>query len=173
MTAYQFQLIPEQRGDYVVVLRTPPIWMPEEKAFVQDTVQVMLHVQTQKGWDARPSGKMEMTPLTRPYGLQPGVTFQARVRSEDRPMAATLVEIERYNPTPPAVLPPDEHITRTAKTDPAGVVTVSLLEPGWWGLTAARNGGKKEHDGKSFPIRERVTLWVLVDDPKTIQNASK
>ncbi len=84
-----------------------------------------------------------------------------------------MVEVERYNPSPPANLPPDEHITRTTKTDPAGIVTVSLMEPGWWGLTAARNGGKKEHDGKSFPIRERVTLWVFVDDPKTIQNASK
>ncbi len=123
-------------------------------------------LEVQKGWDARPSGKMEMTPLTRPYGLQPGMTFQARVRSEDRPMAATLVEIERYNPTPPAVLPPDEHITRTVKTDADGVFTASLMEPGWWGLTASREGGKKERQGKSYPVRERVTFWAFVDDLK-------
>jgi nickel transport protein len=163
---FRFQFVPQERGDFIFVLVTAPIWMPEEEAFIQDTVQVVLHVQTQKGWDARPGGKMEMTPLTRPYGLQPGITFQARVRSEDRPMAATLVEIERYNPTPPAVLPPDEHITRTVKTDADGVFTASLMEPGWWGMTASREGGKKERQGKSYPVRERVTFWVFVDGLK-------
>ena len=171
--AFQFQFTPEERGDFVFALHGSPIWMEEDHEFSLDTVQVVLHVQAQKGWDASFGKGMEMTPLTRPYGLQPGMVFQARVLADGQALAGTMVEVERYNASPPANLPPDEHITRTAKTDPAGIVTVSLMEPGWWGLTAARNGGKKEHDGKSFPIRERVTLWVFVDDPKTIQNASK
>lgn len=164
--AFRFQFTPQERGDFIFVLRTPPIWMEEDAAFVQDNVQVVLHVQVQKGWDASWGKGFEMTPLTRPYGLQPGMVFQARIRGDGRPLAGTLVEIERYNSTPPAALPPDEHITRTVKTDSDGVITVSLLEPGWWGLTASRDGGKKEHQGKIYPIRERVTLWVFVDDPK-------
>jgi len=170
--AFRLQFTPQERGDFVFLLRTPPIWMPEDAAFVQDNVQVVLHVQVQRGWDAATGGKMEMTPLTRPYGLQAGMVFQARVRAESRAMPGTLVEIERYNAASPATLPPDEHITRTVKTDSDGVVTVSLPEPGWWGLTASRDGGNKEHQGKMYPIRERVTFWVFVDDPKTMPSTS-
>jgi len=170
--AFRLPFTPEERGDFVFLLRTAPIWMEEDAAFVQDNVQVVLHVQVQKGWDAAPGGKMEMTPLTRPYGLQAGTVFQARVRADGKALPATLVEIERYNPAPPAALPPDEHITRTTKTDADGVVTVSLLEPGWWCLTASRDGGNKEHQGKMYPIRERVTFWVFVDEPKTVPSTS-
>jgi uncharacterized GH25 family protein len=168
LRTFQLRFTPEERGDFLFVLRAPPIWMEEDRAFFQDTVQVVLHVQAQKGWDASAGKGIEMTPLTRPYGLQPGMIFQARVAAEGQALAGTIVEVERYNPSPPASLPSDEHITRTAKTDPSGIFTVSLMDPGWWGLTAARNRGTKEHDGKSYPVRERVTLWVFVDDPKAI-----
>ena len=47
----RFRFTPESRGDYVLVLQTPPIWMEEEGEFFQDTVKVILHVQAQKGWD--------------------------------------------------------------------------------------------------------------------------
>jgi len=167
--AFQFRFTPEERGDFVLILHAPPIWIEEDHAFVQDTVQVVLHVQAQKGWDASIGKGIEMTPLTRPYGLQPGMVFQARVAADGQALAGTVVEVERYNPSPPDHLPADEHITRTAKTDPTGIITVSLMEPGWWGLTAGRDRGEKEHDGKTYPIRERVTLWVFVDDPKTMQ----
>jgi cobalt/nickel transport protein len=166
--AFQCRFTPKERGDFVFVLHGSPIWMEEDHEFFLDTVQVVLHVQAQKGWDASFGKGMEMTPLTRPYGLQAGMVFQARVLVDGAALPGAVVEMERYNPSSPASLPPDEHITRTAKTDPGGVVTVSLMEPGWWGLTAARNHGTKEHDGKSFPVRERVTLWVFVDDPKSI-----
>jgi uncharacterized GH25 family protein len=164
--AFRFQFTPQERGDFVLIVRTPAMWMEPDAAFVQDNVHVVLHVQAQKGWDATVGKGLEMTPLTRPYGLQPGMVFQARICGEGKALAGTLVEIERFNSEPPAALPPDEHITRTAKTDSDGVVTVSLSEPGWWGLTASRDGGKKEHQGKTYPIRERVTFWVYVDDPK-------
>jgi cobalt/nickel transport protein len=169
--AFQCRFTPEERGDFVFVLHCSPIWMEENHEFFLDTVQVVLHVQAQKGWDASFGKGLEITPLTRPYGLDPGMVFQARILADGQALAATMVEVERYNATPPDKLPPDEQITRTVKTDPGGVVTVSLMEPGWWGITASRHHGKKEHDGKSFPIRERVTLWVFVDDPKSIQNA--
>lgn len=168
---FQCRFTPEERGDFVFVLHSSPIWMEEDREFFVDTVQVVLHVQAQRGWEASFGKGLQMTLLTRPYGLEPGTVFQTRVLADGQPLAGTIVEVERYNATPPDKLPPDEQITRTVKTDPAGVVTVSLMEPGWWGITASRRHGKKEHDGKSFPIRERVTLWVFVDDPKSIQNA--
>jgi cobalt/nickel transport protein len=170
VTAYQLRFTPEQRGDYVFVLQTPPIWMEEESEFLQDSVKVVLHVQAQKGWD-NGSG-FEFVPLTRPYGLRPGMVFQARIFArvrarvgyETRALANSLVEVERYNAAPPKELPPDEHITRTVKTDNNGVVTTTLTEPGWWCLTTVRAGGAQEKDGKTYPIRQRSTLWVFVDE---------
>jgi cobalt/nickel transport protein len=172
-TAYRFLFTPEARGDYVFVLKTPPIWMEEEGEFFHDTVKVVLHVQAQKGWDASAGEAFEIVPLTRPYGLQPGMVFQAQL--EARPPKAGVVfpvfaplthpvEIERYNPEPPMSLPPDEQVTRTARPDRTGVVTGTLTESGWWCLTAARSGGTRSHDGKERPVLERTTLWVFVDE---------
>jgi cobalt/nickel transport protein len=161
--AYRFRFTPEQRGDYVFVLNTPPIWMEEEKEFFQDTVKVVLHVQAQKGWDTPARQSFEVLPLTRPYGLQPGMAFQAQLVTLAKPLAGSLVEVERYNAAAPKELPPDEHITRTAKTDPNGVVTCTLTDPGWWCLTGQNAGGEREYQGKPYPVRQRSTLWVFVD----------
>jgi len=165
VTAYQLRFTPDQRGDYVFVLQTPAIWMEEDGEFLQDTVKVVLHVQAQKGWDARSREELEFVPLTRPYGLRPGMVFQARILAGIvMPLADSLVEVERYNAAPPKELPPDEHITRTVKTDNNGIITTTLTEPGWWCLTTARSVGKREKDGKTYPIRQRCTLWVFVDE---------
>ncbi len=161
--AYRWTYTPGRRGDHAVVVRCEPEWMAEEQVFLDDTVKVVLHVQTQKGWDAAAGGGLELVPLTRPYGLRAGMVFQAQVRgpsnltphgviittpgSENQPLPGTLVEVERYNPSPPKELPPDEHVTRTVKTDPNGVATVTLAEPGWWAVTAIRDGGTRVRDG--------------------------
>ena len=164
VTGFQFRFTVEQRGDYVFLLNTPPIWMEEEQEFYQDVVKVVLHVQAQKGWDAVAGGGFELLPLTRPYGLTPGMVFQAQCRAGGKPLESALVEIERYNAVPPKALPPDEQITRTAKTDPNGVVTATLTDPGWWCLAAQRDGGQRERDGKKYRVRQRSTFWVHVDD---------
>jgi cobalt/nickel transport protein len=180
VAAYQLKFTPEQRGDYVFVLQTPPIWMEEEEEFFQDTVKVVLHVQAQKGWDAAVTRDFESVPLTRPYGLQPGMVFQTQVKTivtwdgqspakeliTVAPLRGALVEVERYNVTPPKEMPPDEQITRAVKTDPNGVATCTLTEPGWWAVTALREGGKRERDGKKYPVRHRATLWVFVDEKR-------
>jgi cobalt/nickel transport protein len=168
VTAYRFSFTPEARGDYVFVLKTPPIWMEEGGEFFQDTVKVVLHVQAQKGWDALTGESFEIDPLTRPYGLQPGMVFQARLESRFVMSPARLagpVEFERFNPEPPKHLPPDEQVTRTAWPDKNGVVTGTLTDAGWWCLTAARKANKtREHDGKERPVLERTTLWIYVDE---------
>jgi cobalt/nickel transport protein len=177
VTKYRLRFTPEQRGDYTFVLTTPPIWMEEDREFLRDTVQVVLHVQAQKGWDADTGPRFKVVPLTRPYGLLPGMVFQAQAlvpgrvvpagnvggNADHRPLGGALVEIERYNAQPPAQLPPDEFITRTVRTDPNGVATFTLTAPGWWCVTAQREGGERERDGKRYPVRERSTLWVFVD----------
>ncbi len=185
ITVYRFRFKPSERGDYVFVLQAPRIWMEEEGEFLQDRVQVVLHVQTQHGWDGTlEDNGLELTPLTRPYGLQPGMVFQAQAfyRTKnpvgdpnkkgahvDNPsgvLAKALVEIERYNAAPPKDLPPDELVTRAAKTDPNGVVTCTLSEPGWWCI-AVQQLGIFSSDGQDKRLRQRAILWVFVDDKPT------
>jgi uncharacterized GH25 family protein len=168
IAVYRFRYTPEERGDYVFVLATPPIWMEDEQEFLQDTVRVVLHVQAQNGWDQSAGDSVGLTPLTRPYGLQPGMVFQAQFHDHAKPIANALVESERYHAAPPKELPPDEHITRAAKTDPNGVATCTLPEPGWWCIAAQRDGETKERDGKAYPVRQRAIHWVYVDDKSTV-----
>ncbi len=167
VASFRLDFTPDQRGDYLFLLKSAPIWLSEEEEFVQDSVKVVLHVQVQKGWDVAAGLPLEIVPLTRPYGLQPGMVFQAEFWAEKKPLAGTLVEIEHYHSTRPPMLPPDEQITRTAKTDPNGVVTCTLTETGWWCLTAQRDGSTRQHDGKEYPLRQRSTLWVFVDESAT------
>jgi cobalt/nickel transport protein len=172
ITVFQFPFQPEKRGDYTLLVESPPIWMKEEKHFVRDTSRVVLHVETQKGWDVRAAGANDfaITPLTRPYGLRAGMVFQANVLPHESNGVSHLAEIERYNAEPPRALPPDEHITHAVKTDPNGTATCTLPEPGWWCLTAIRRypaeakAPTRERDGKQYPVIERATLWVYVDD---------
>jgi cobalt/nickel transport protein len=167
VTTYLFRFTPEQRGDYVFLLRTPPIWMDDEQEYWQDDVKVVLHVEAQRGWDGELAGGLDLAPLTRPYGLEPGMAFQAVLQAGGRPpkpLAGVPVEIERYNAEPPKHPPPDEHRTRVSKTDPNGVVTATLTDPGWWCLAAAQEAGQKEHDGKARPLRRRAIFWVYVDE---------
>ena len=165
VTAWRFGFKAEQRGDYVFVLTTQPIWMEEEQEFWQDTVKVVLHVQAQKGWDVSTGSGSEIVPLTRPYGLQPGMAFQAVVhQSSQKANGGAFIEIERYNATPPRKLPSDEQITRTVKTDGNGVLTCTLTDPGWWSITAQREGGQMAREGKKYTLRQRTTLWVYVDE---------
>ncbi len=190
VTAFSFVYEPAMRGDHTFVLQTPPIWMEESKEYWQDTVKVVLHVQAQKHWDAdlKPDvithNKIKMIPLTRPYGLLPGMTFQARVAifgkpSTDskfgkglpeawRPAAGAMIEIERYSAQPVKNPPPDELITFKTKTAPLGVFTFAFPEPGWWCMTAElQEKGREWVDaGKKGTLRERTTLWVHVDEKK-------
>jgi cobalt/nickel transport protein len=164
VTAFQVTYTPRQRGDYKFTVATPPIWMDEEKLFLQDVVKTLFHVQTQNGWDSAAGLDFEIVPLTRPYGLIPGIVFQAQALKKGKPLAGSTVEVEHYNPKPPKDLPADEQITRSVKTDPNGVFTCTLTEAGWWCVTVERDGGKREHEGKMYPLKQRSTLWVFVDE---------
>jgi cobalt/nickel transport protein len=176
LPSYRWKFTPSQRGDYVFVVQCDPVWLGEEGVFLEDTVKVTVHVQVQKNWDAPAGVPFELLPLTRPYGLRAGMVFQTLLigpagaangsapRPVLQPLPGALVEVERYNATPPKELPPDEHVTRTVKTDPAGVATVTLTEAGWWAITAVRDGGLRERAGRQVPVRERTTYWVHVDD---------
>jgi cobalt/nickel transport protein len=163
VTAFTLSCDLDKRGDAVFAAVSPAIWMKAEGRYYQDTVRVVVHHQSQIGWDRSLGKGFEMVPLTRPYGLQGGMVFQAQALLDGAPLAGAMVEVERFNETPPKELPPDPQITRLVKTDPSGIATCTLTDPGWWCVTARRNGGQREHVGKMRPVLQRSTFWVYVE----------
>lgn len=164
VAAYQFTFTPPKRGDYTFVAVSPKVKRDGEKT-VRDVVKVILHVQTQNGWDqtgavAYAPFSLDLLPLTRPYGLAPGTAFHVEVEAptpayKHKAWVRGKVEVEKYNPTPPKALPPDEQVTRTARTSKSGEAVVTLDSAGWWGITAVDATTSSE---------DRVTLWVHVDE---------
>ena len=161
-----FAFTPPKRGDYTVVAVSPAVKVEGENLPLKDVAKVVLHVQTQNGWDDiavdAKTAPFELLPLTRPYVLTPGTAFHVEVIETKgfdahKPVARYSVEFEKYNPTAPKSLPADEFVTRTARTSRSGAAVVTLTEAGWWGVTAVRCDG-------DFGARCRCTLWVHVDE---------
>ena len=172
VAAWQFTFTPAERGDYTFFLKTPPIKVDDD-ATVEDIVRVVLHVQTQNGWDLmhRPfQSGVDIWPYTRPYGLLAGMVFKGRIvrlpfedefNSRDLQFVNGLpIEIEKYTEKSPKKLPPDELITFKTKADPQGFFAATLPEAGWWGVTALTHRGPK-----GMP-QQRATMWIHVDEKK-------
>jgi len=159
--AYSFSFTPTKRGDYTFVAVAPSTKVDGEPLPLKDVIKVVLHVQTQNGWDRRAvtakTAMIETSPLTRPYAIVAGSAFQIEAdepaEGERKALAGMTVEVERYNAAPPKVLPADEFITRTARTTRAGSATVTLPDAGWWAITCIRDTKEQRH---------RCTLWVEV-----------
>ncbi|RME71286.1 MAG: DUF4198 domain-containing protein [Planctomycetota bacterium] len=154
---YRARWQPDVRGDWLVDLRTAP--MRHGAGLQRDHVKLVVHVQAERGWDAVLGQPLEIVPLTRPYGLFPGVTLRGQVFANGSPLAQgfAYVSVERYNPRAPKTLPPEERITRTERTGPGGTFAVTLPEAGWWVIAAER-----PRRTESAKVHERGLLWVYV-----------
>jgi len=82
------------------------------------------------------------------------------------------VEIEKFNGfyVPKDKMPLDRLgeenaplITRTTNTDRFGYFVCTLDSPGWWVISVSAPGGKKVHEGKTYPVEMRGCLWVYVE----------
>lgn len=163
VTGYKFTFTPPKRGDYTFVAVSPAVNVEGEKLPLKDVAKVILHVQTQNGWDQRvleaKTAPIEVAPLTRPYGLLPGMGYSFEVESTEggadrKAMVGCKVEIEKYNRVAPPNLPADEFVTFTARTTKAGSAAVTFIDAGWWGITAVHPDERVQH---------RSTLWVYVE----------
>jgi nickel transport protein len=165
VTRFRLSFETSERGDYLVALAAPAHFLGGDEGYVRDFAKVVVHVGGERGWD-RPAGDpLEIMPLTRPYGLRPPEVFLARAVIEGKPLEGAEVEIERYNPKPPASLPETEFITRTARTGPGGLIAMTLDAPGWWAITVSQRHGTLRQGEKEGPLTLRATLWVYAGEP--------
>jgi uncharacterized GH25 family protein len=173
VTAWQFTFTPPERGDYTISLKTAKI-KHEDDNYFEDVAKVVLHVQTQKGWDRQmatfENELLDIWPYTRPYGLLPGMTFKGRILNlrglpnrEDEIFGRLSIEVEKYNERAPKKLPPDELITFKTKADPLGFFVATLPESGWWGITVST---RPPENLKEKSSAKRTTFWFHVDEKK-------
>jgi len=157
----------EQRGDYIVTAKSQPVWVATEKIYIHDTIKVVVHVQTQNNWDAGPRTEFELMPLSRPYGLLPGMVARFQINEQARkklaPPNGWMFEMEKWNPVPPKNLPPNELITFTAKAEDDGLVTFSAPESGWWAITTEAKESEIIKNNTTSAIKQRSTFWYFVN----------
>jgi cobalt/nickel transport protein len=174
--AFTFSHAPESIGDSWLVLEPPPYPIEEEGQAVQDYVKQCIHVMAEVGWDAELGLPIELVPLTRPYGLEPGFAFTARAYLDGEPLPDAMVEIEKFNGFHVAAeaVPKDQFglenvpmVTRKAKTDANGYVTCTLDEPGWWMVAVSAEGSAVTIGKVQYPCVLRGCLWVHVEEEFT------
>ncbi len=92
------------------------------------------------------------------------MVFSGQLLKGDEPVVGVEVEIERFLNEPPKDLPPEPMITRVVVTDPNGVFTCTLPDPGWW-LCAAyvKDVGKFAKDGREYTRNALAGIWIHVE----------
>jgi len=152
-------------GDYIFYMEPQPYWEPAEDCFiVHYTKTVVSALGAEEGWQRLVGSKIEIVPLTRPYGLWAGNSFTGRVLYQGAPLAGVEVEVEYYNKNGEVDTPAGAFITQVVRTDSQGVFTYTMPWAGWWGFAALATDDKKmKKDGDMKPVELGAVLWVQTE----------
>jgi len=154
-------------GAYVFSMTPQPYFeKAEDKFIVHYAKTVVGALGADEGWDKPVGSKIEIIPLTRPYGLYAGSSFTGRAVSRGKPLAGKNVEIEFYNQDGKLKAPADAYVTQVMKTGPDGVFTFTAPWAGWWGFAAlAEDDAKIKHDGQDKPVEIGGIIWIYFHEP--------
>ncbi len=152
-------------GDTWLVAHLPLQWSEHDAAWVESSMRTMVHIGFSRGWQ-EPLGmtKLELLPLTRPYGILPGDVMRVQVLDSGKGLAETMVYAEHYYEKPPqGPMPADEILTRAARTDSNGIAAITLPKPGWWVIMTVVEKGRRKANGREGPLKLDDALWVYVE----------
>lgn len=158
----------DRPGLYQFIAESRPRWDKTAGRFVQQTAKTILPVLGQsRGWDEAAGLRFEIVPLTRPFGLTAPALFSGRVMLNGKPLARSLVRMERIN-TDRKNAQSEWHKDMQAVTDAGGQFVFLLGQPGWWGCSATAAGDPmKGPDGQNSELELGALLWIYVDAPST------
>ena len=153
-------------GLYQFVLETRPYWEEKQDIFLQQFAQTLVPVQgCEYGWDIPVGLKLEILPLTRPFGLTAPALFTGRVLLDGKVLPDTQVRIEYLNEDK-RIVPTPYHQTQRVRTDERGVFSFVCPHPGWWGFAAATRGDPlRGPDGQPKNTELSGVLWMYIDPP--------
>jgi cobalt/nickel transport protein len=151
-------------GDYIFYCVPSPYWEPaEEKYIIHYTKVIVNGYGMEEGWDKEIGLKVEIVPLTRPYGIYTGNTFYGIVKFNGKVVPFCDVEIEYFNELGKVKAPYSPFITQVVKTDANGVFYYSFPKSGWYGFSAICTDEKKINDKE---VEVAGVLWIKVYDMK-------
>jgi len=166
--------VPTERGDHYLYLISEEDFVPGTGEVWKEFTKVPLHVEEETDWK-RPVGlKVEIVPLTRPYGLESGAVFAGKVLLEGKPLKDILVQVTRYYGMflPQEALPKDDQgkvdrprMYLSVRTDEEGRFVVALNQPGWWLISARIPHGYTILAQQRFPLILRASFWLYVKKP--------
>ena len=147
---------------YAFYMEPKPYWEPAEDCFiVHYTKTIVAAFGDEAGWDEPLGIKTEIVPLTRPFGLYAGNTFQGIVLLDGQPVPGSEVEVEYYNKDQKTMAPNNYMVTQVIKADKNGVFTYTAPKEGWWGFAALNTSGKKiKYKGQDKEVELGAVLWV-------------
>jgi cobalt/nickel transport protein len=149
-------------GLYAFFLEPAPYWEPAEDCFiVHYTKTFVAALGGGEGWDEPLGLKTEIVPLTRPFGLYAGNTFQGVVLLNGKPVPHAKVEVEFDNREGKAKAPTDYMVAQVVKADKNGVFTFTVPRAGWWGFAALNPSDlKMKHNGADKEVELGAVIWV-------------
>jgi cobalt/nickel transport protein len=153
-------------GVYAFFMEPEPYWEPAEDCFIVHYTKVVVPAfGDEEGWDKEVGLKIEIVPLTRPFGLYAGNVFQGVVMLDGKRMPYAEVEVEYYNREEKAEAPNEYMVTQVVKSDRNGVFTYAAPKAGWWGFAALTTADfKLKKDNKEKSVEIGGVIWVYFQD---------
>jgi cobalt/nickel transport protein len=161
--AWEVTFTPDIKGDYIIYADFEALVVEEEEVAWEDHVKAIIHYKTSEGWDQTTGQIMEIVPLTKPYGLEEGFIFTGKVLYNGIPLADAPIEIEMFYPVGVCTeenLPEEPMVTRETKSDPNGIFSFTLDEPGVWVVCASNTVGSME----GYDLDIRGILMIPVEE---------
>jgi cobalt/nickel transport protein len=164
--AWSAQYALKKPGVYTFFMEPEPYWEPAEDSFIVHYTKVIVPAfGDEEGWDKEVGHKIEIIPLTRPFGLYAGNVFQGVVMLDGKKMPFAEVEIEFYNRDNKVEAPNEYMVTQVVKSDRNGVFTYAVPQAGWWGFAALATADfKLKKDGKEKAVEIGGVIWVYFQD---------
>lgn len=166
--AYRARYRIRQPGDHVFFVEPAPYWEPAEGLMILHYTKVVVDgFGGGEGWDAEVGFPVEITPLTRPYGLWTGNLFRGVVKRNGQPVPFAEVEVEWRNDGS-VTAPADAFVTQVVKADAQGVFAYAMPRAGWWGFSALleADAPMKNPEGEEVPVETGALIWVHARDMK-------
>ncbi|MCF6237137.1 MAG: DUF4198 domain-containing protein [Gammaproteobacteria bacterium] len=166
LSAYQSVYKIRKPGDHLFFVEPQPYWEAAEKRFIIHYTKTVVNAfGMEEGWDHELGLKVEIVPLTRPYGLWTNNLFRGVVKHNGKAVPFARVEVEYYNDKGEVTAPADPFITQVIKTDANGVFSYAMPKSGWWGMAALIESDETmSHEGKEYPVELGAVLWVKTYD---------
>lgn len=162
----------ERPGLYQFITETRPRFDTGRRCFEQQYVKSILPVHgIEDGWE-RPAGlRLEILPLTRPFGLSAGAVFSGRAVGPEGPLAHARVYMDRVR-TEKKPAPALWQHDLEGRTDSDGRFVLTPDAPGWWCCVVEVEGQPlKGPDGQPTPLILGSVLWLYVDAPAQTEKA--